>query len=278
MEQKLAAYLQSQEVPLDQESLKKADLEAHRHWYQKLEDFLYANPIEAGNAYYAVASAGYGVSGYLRRQDGNREAGNANLGVTGLSVIGALSSILIPERTPEQIKKRGEEGTLWGKVQEHPLGYVRWAFLGVDALAAYEAIGEYHAAKQLPKGDRYRPWQFTMAGLSVVAMVTSMVSDWLTSGSKKAGGSAEERSAAQQALEEAAAHQLMTLPPAERTALAKATAHYLVAQPELRFIDRDPDQLAQEMLQKIETRIAAKPEIGEHTKRIAASPFSDIAR
>lgn len=272
LEEKLAAYLHAHGVPLDVAEIKKADAHTQRGYFRKLEDFLYSYPIEAGNAYYATASLGYGVSGHLRRQDGNTQAGNANIGVTALSMTGALASILIPERTPEQVKQQGQEGTLWGSIQKHPLGYVRWIFLGVDALAGMEALGEYKSARNMARNDPYRKWQFTMAGLSVLAMGTAMVSDWLTSGSKKAGGSPEARSAAQQALETHAAAQLASLPAGEQATMAKVVAQYLVAQPELRFVDRDADQLARELLQKLHTLGNAQPAPAHlHTERLAGA-------
>jgi len=273
LEHKLAAYLHKAGVPLSVEELKQADAETQRGWFHTLEGFLYDHPIECGNAYYAVASTGYGVSGYLRHKDGNRKEGLANLGVTALSMTGALASILIPERTPEQIKKQGQEGTLWGKIQQHPLGYVRWIFLGVDALAGLEAVGEFRSARKLPKGEPYRPWQLTMAGLSIAAMGAAVVSDWLTSGSKKASGEPAVRDAAQQALETAAAQHLATLPPAQRAELAMATASYLVKQHELRFSDRDPVQVAKEILQKVEAAVAQHgvAAVGAHTQRLAAA-------
>jgi hypothetical protein len=273
LEEKLAEFLKESGVPLDAATLHKADEHTRHGWFKKVEDFFYAHPIECTNAYYALAATGFAVSGALRHKDGNIKAGNANLGVSALILSGALASIIIPEKTPEQIEAKGQTGTLWGNIQKHPLGYVRWLFLGADAMAGLEAVGEYQAAKKLPHGDAYRPWQFSMAGLSVVAMVTTLISDWLTSGSKKAGGTPEQRSAAQQHMIDEAANHLAKLPPAEREALAHKVAAYLSHQPELRFNDILPQKLEATLLKEANQFAEppgkpAKEVLGEHTRHV----------
>ena len=286
LEDKLADHLRREGVPLDAAMLRKADDHTRHGWFSKVEDFLYAHPIECANAYNAAAGIGYMVSGVLRRRDGNLKSGNANLGLSAIMLTGALASILIPEKTPEQIAAKGQSGTLWGKMQEHPLGYVRWLFLGGDVLDGMGAIGEFQGAKKLAKGDPYRTGQFAMAGLSVTAMVTALVSDWVTSGSKKAGGEPGDRDAAQQQLVNAAALQLAQLLPEQQQRLVQTVASYLTQQHELRFSDRDPKVVAEELLQRVHaltTGSATAPEtkatLGTHTEKfINPAPLQQISR
>ena len=283
LEEKLAHFLKGEGVPLDAATLRKADKDAQHGWFKKLEDFFYAHPIECTNAYYALASTGFAISGALRRKDGNIKAGNANLGVSALYLAGALASIIIPEKTPEQIEAKGQTGTLLGNIQKHPLGYVRWLFLAADSMAGLEAVGEYQSAKKLPHGDSYRSWQFGMSGLSAVAMVTTLISDWLTSGSKKAGGKPEERDAAQaQMIAEAAKH-IAALPSAKRSALAQEVANYLAHQPELRFNDVNSQKLETILTRKI-NQFASKDStpdkevFGAYSKKITQANSSDLPR
>lgn len=270
LEEKLASYLQQHGVPLDAQTLRKADADQRHGWFTKVEDFFYAHPIECTNAYYTLAATGFAVSGALRRKDGNIKAGNANIGVGALVLAGALASILIPEKTHEQVEAQGQAGTLWGKIQEHPLGYVRWLFLSADAMIGMQAVGEYQAAKALPKGDGYRQWQFGMAGLSATAMGMAMTADYLTSGSKKAGGTPEAREGAQAQLLAAAGKQLASMPAAEREAIIQTVAQYLSKQPELRLYDRTAEQLAADLRQRVDSALPAqnKAVLGQHTAQL----------
>lgn len=278
LQEKLAGYLQQAGVPLDAETLRKADAQTRHGWFSKLEDFFYAHPIECGNAYYAAGATGFAVSGRLRRSDGNQRAGNANIGVGALSLAGAFASILIPEKTPEQIEAQGQTGTVWGNIQKHPLGYVRWLFLAADAMAGLEAVGEFQAAKKMAVGTHYRPWQFAMAGLSAAAMVTTLASDWLTSGSKKAGGTPKARAAAQETLLHEAASHIAALPEAQQQQLTQTLARYLVQQHELRFQDRNPQQLAAELLQQVHAyaqqpaAVSSKPVMGAFSAQAVLTP------
>ncbi len=261
LEEKLADYLRKEGVPLDAATLRKADHAARHGWFKKIEDFFYAHPIECENAYNALAATGFAVSGALRLRDGDVQAGKANLGQSALMLVGALATIIIPEKTPAQIAAKGQSGTLWGKVQQKPLAYTRGLLVAGDLMNGFQARGEYRAAMQLPQGDRYRKGLFAMSGLSVAAMGTAIFSDVMTSGSKKAGGTPEARSAAQQAIITAAANHIAALPPAQQQHLATATADYLIHQKELRFQDRHPEELAVELLQTLSlqprTHIAA---------------------
>ena len=211
-----------------------------------------------------------GVSGVLRRRDGNIRAGNANLAFSGLMLAGTLASILIPEKTPEQIQAAGEKDTLLGKIEQQPLSYVRWLFFAGDALAGVEALGEFQAAKKLPKGNAYRPWQFGMSALSLLAMGTFLGGDWLTgAGSKKASGKAEESSAAQETLLTHAAQIIASQPVEAQQKLAQSTAAYLIQQNELRLIDRKPADLAAEILASIHARVPQHDTaMGEHTAKL----------
>ena len=252
LEHKLAAFLHQSGAPLDAASLRRANAETHQGWFRKLEDFFYAHPIECTNAYYSAASAGFAFSGSQRRHDGNMLAGNANIATSALATSGALASIIIPEKTPEQIAAQGQQGTLWGKIQQAPLSYVKWLFLGADAMAGVESLGEYAAAGKVPHGHPYRSWQFTMAALSAVAMGSNLVGDWLTSGSKKAGGTPQERDAAQHMVLQHAAQHLASLPYEQQMGLTKMVAVYLTQQHELRFQDQSADKIADHLLQQIQ--------------------------
>lgn len=252
LQEKLCHYLQQHGVPLDAESLRYADTEKRDGWHKKIEDFLYAHPIEIANAYNALAGIGFAVSGFLRHRAGDKQTGLANLGVSAAMITGALASIIIPEKTPEQIAAKGQTGTLWGKMQEHPLSFVRWIFLGGDVVDGLGAIGEFKRAKATPHGEPYRTGQFAMSALTTTAMVTSLASDWITSGSKKAAGEPKEREAAQQKILDEAARHIATLPPAEQPHLAQLVAEYLTHEHELRFSDRNTNQLTEELLQRVQ--------------------------
>lgn len=263
LEEKLAAFLQAKGVPLEAAVLKKADAETQRGWFAHLDDFIYDHPMECVNIYTGLASGGMAVSGLLRRREGNRQAGDANLAFAGLTVAGVLASVLIPEKTPEKLAAEGQTGA-WAKIQEKPLNYARWLFMAADASAGKEAWGEYKAADQLPTGTPYKPWQFGMSALSLTAMLTFLCSDWITgAGSKKASGTAEAHQTAQARLVSAAATMLANEPPERLTELAAQTAGYLTNQPGLRFVDRDPKAITKEILAAAKT--SDSPALGTHT-------------
>ncbi len=267
LEEKLAAYLQSEGVPLDAAMLKHADAHTQRGWFQKIEDFIFDHPIECVNAYTGLVSTGMAVSGVLRRRQGNKESGDANIGFAALTVAGVLASILIPERTPAQLAAEGKSG-LVAKIQERPLNYVRFLFMGADALEGKEAWGEYKAAKSMDAANPYRPWQFRMSALSLTAMASFLLGDWLTGAdSKKQAGTPVQHTAGQAKIIQAAAHTLAQQPPERLEMLAERAATYLARQPGLRFIDRPAKEIAEDI------RKAAQAEmLGPHTRKTTAAP------
>lgn len=107
IEDKLAAYLKAEGVPLDADALAHADHETQKSWFSKLEDFAYDHPIEVANVYNLLAASGMLVSGFERRKRGETTAGNANLASYAMLAAGMMVSVLTKELTPEQEKRTG---------------------------------------------------------------------------------------------------------------------------------------------------------------------------
>ncbi len=230
LEKKLAAFMKRHGMPLDAELLKKADEETRKGWFSKLEDFAYDHPMECGNIYNAVAALGMLGSGFLRRRRGELQSGNANI-INYLMILA---------------------GTLWGKMQEKPLNFAVWPFLGADISFGGQAYGEYKTAKQLPENSSLRPWMFIMSGISAFTMVAAVVGDVLTGfSSKKVGGNPKDREEAQNELIDKAARILASQPVEVQSQLAKEAAEYLSQQQGLRMADFDADALVLRILQSI---------------------------
>lgn len=277
LENKLADFLQKEGVPLDAEILKKADVHQRRNWFQKIEDFIYNYPIECTNAYYALASTGMLISGIVRLQSDDKSiriSGQSNIATSALVVAGSLVSILVPERTKEQIAARGQQGTLWGKIQERPLDYAVWTYMGSDLFTGLEAKGEWSAAKNLDSKDPFKKWAYAMPILSVFAMSCALFSDIVTGfSSKKAAGTDEDRNAAQQQLIHETAAILASLPVEKQLILVKSASEFLATQPELRMTNFDPKPLEERIIHEIAQYTANKefdPAQGTHSAKILA--------
>lgn len=252
MEGKLAAYMKEQGVPLEAEVMKNADAETQKGWFAKLEDFAYDHPIECANVYAAVASSGMLVSGILRSKRGEAKAGAANIISYMMGLTGTLASVLIPERTPEQIAAQGDKGTLWGKIQEKPLNYTIWPALVSDTSYSLQSYGEYQTAHAMAPDNPFRKWMFMMSGISAFVLATATVGDVLIGfSSKKTTGHSDEREAAQGQLIEYAAQMLAAQPPEAQVAFAQRAAEYLVRQQGLRMTNIDADSLSARILESI---------------------------
>ncbi len=252
LQEKLAAHLIKEGVPLDADAIKKADQYAQRSWFQKAEDYLYNYPIECTNVYYSFASLGMMVSGLIRRRGtpADVKAGNANLITGGMILAGTLASLLIPEKSKEQIAAQGQQGTLWGHMQERPLNYAVWAFIASDLSTGAEALGELERAKQLPQGEKFKPWAYAMAGFSAFSMLAAIAGDVLTGfSSKKVSGSDDEIATAKAHIIETLDKYLGQQPEPLRTQFAKAACDYLVHQPELRMTNEMSETLQQALAQ-----------------------------
>lgn len=278
LEGKLSAYLKQHDVPLDVATLKKADDEQRRGWFSKLEDFMYNHPTEINSACIALASAGILKSGFTRIRAGEKIAGAGNIAVSGLAIAAALSGILIPEKTPEQIAAKGQSGTVWGEIQKSPLSYANWIMLAGDLTEGVNARGEFKTAKALAKSDPFRKWGFTISALSAVTMVCYLVGDSLSGfGSKKNAGAPKDRNTAQRQLLEETARIVSAVPPEKREAILHDTAVYLSQQPELRMLDFSPEQLQQQVDAMLRgTHRLCEPDAvaihmaaGKHTERLA---------
>lgn len=269
---KLTAYLQRENVPLDAATLRAATEEQRRHWFSKLEDFLYNYPVECDNAYNIVASTAMIRSGLLRKQSiTESKTGQMNVIFGSLGLIGSLISIFVPERTPEQIANSGQAGTFLGKMQERPLVYALGFSLVSTAAEALTAYNEYNTAKGIAKDDPFHPYASAMWILSAIATALYIVGDWLTdTGEKRATGSKEDREAAQQTIIAEAAHILEHLPKTERRKTVHKLAEYMAEQPELRMVDFNASKLADKLLEKIEEHQKANP-----VTAIAASPHAE---
>ena len=270
LEEKLSDHLRRQGVPLNAETLRLADAHTRHGWFHHLEDFLYNHPIEVQNAYVALATAGFTVSGLLRRRDGHKAEGNANLAVSGLILIRTLASILIPEKTDAQIAADGQTGTVVGAIEKKPLAAIQWIALTDHGISGVAALGEMRSAQKLATTDAFRPWQQGMAGFSAAAMAAFISSDFLTgSASKKASGTPEEHEAAQAKLLHHAATVLAALPPEQQQTLAADTASYLTKQPELRLHDRDAGEVTQAILTEAQAMAKSAPACGTHAEKLA---------
>lgn len=268
LEGKLAAFMQQNGIPLDAGQMQKADAETRKGWFAKLEGLAYDHPMEFANIYNVVAASGILGSGLLRRRSGGkgeREAGNANILNYMLLLVGTLTCVLIPERTPEQIARRGDSGKLWGKMQEKPLNFAVWPFLGADASYALQSYGEYKTAKEMPHDSRLRPWVFGMSAISAFTMASFMAGDALTGfGSKKPGGDPVQREAAQQQLIDTAAAILANQPAETQAMLARKASEYLAKQQALHMTDFDAGDLSARIMAAIASRQAVGTEAGNN--------------
>ena len=280
LEDKFAAFLQKEGVPLDADVLRKADAHTQRGWFQKIEDFMYNYPIECTNAYYALASTGMLASGLIRSKSDSKNVQNsgvANIATTALILAGTLTSILVPERSKEQIAARGQTGTFMGRIQERPLDFAVWMYMASDLSIGYEARGEYNAAKALGKNDPFKKWALVMPIVSVFSMICGLFSDAVTGfSSKKAGGSDEDRTAAQEQLMKDAAAIMAAQPPEAQQKLVKMAAKFFSEQPELRMTNFDPAPLEKKLIEAIRNH-SAKPAFslqGEHSAKLLAENLS----
>lgn len=250
---KLAAYLQRENVPLDAATLRAASEEQRRHWFSKLEDFLYNYPVECDNAYNIVASTAMIRSGLLRKQSlTESKTGQANIVFGSLGLIGSLISIFVPEKTPEQIANSGQAGTFLGKMQERPLVYALGFSLASTVAEGLTARNEYKTAKSFAKDDPFRPYANAMWILTALATAFYIVGDWLTdTGEKRATGKPEAREEAQKQIIGEAAKMLELVPATDRRKTVHRLAEYMAEQPELRMVDFNSSKLAEKLLKAI---------------------------
>lgn len=244
LQEKLAAHLQHGGVPLNSETLRKADAETRRGWFGKFEDFMYQHPIECANICNTMAATGMLASGLLRRKRGEIKSSNANLFTSALLLGGSLILMFTPERTPEQIHENGHDGTLWGAMQKRPLAFAMPPFLAADLSFAAQAWGEHHTAKQLPTNSKLKPYASLMSWLSVGVMACFFGGDVMTGiSSKKMHGTPEDHQANQEKMVEAAAQMLSAVPPDQLQFMAKSAAEYMSKQQWLRMVELKPEIL-----------------------------------
>jgi hypothetical protein len=256
LQSKLAAYLKKEGVPLDIDTLKKATDEQRRSWFNTMEDFCYNHVSELNAAYIALVDLGMMHSGIIRLKKGETLAGIGNISMSVLTIGAALTSILVPEETKEQVAAKGQSNTLWGKLKQKPLSLATGMFVLSDLTEGINAIGEHRTA--MKAGGKFGPWSMGMAAFSALTMGLFTTADTLAgSGSKLNGGDPEERKKAQQELVEKAAAILASQPKKVRKALIHKTAEYMVKQPELRMancdVNCDVNCLEKDMLAAIET-------------------------
>jgi hypothetical protein len=240
---KLASHLRDNDVPLLREPWQDA-AQAHqeRSLFDKIEDFLYAHPIETANAWGALTSAGLTASGYMRHgnesaSQSERNAGIGNIAQGALITSAALASIFLPEKPSETVRAQGDDGTLWGDIQEHPLRYTNALFAAADLMQGHVAVQEWQKAGDLPPDDERKGWMYMISAASAIAMVTAISGEILVgSDSKKASGSSEALQEARQQLLESAAPVLASQPEACRHHLIAGAVDFLSRQPELRLI------------------------------------------
>lgn len=253
LQEKLAGYLQQSGVSLNAESLQKASAESRRGKFGILEDFLYQHPIECTNLCNTAAASGMLVSGLLRRKHGELKSSNANLVISALLIAGSLVLMLTPERTPEQIKAQGQEGSLWGAMQQRPLAYAMPPFLAADLSFAGQAWGEYHTAKQLPVTSRLKPYSKLMSWLSVGVMACFFGGDVMTGiSSKKMHGTPQEHLENQEKMVQEAARMLSHVPADELKFMVHNASQYLAKQQWLRMVELQPDALEARILNAVE--------------------------
>lgn len=246
---KLAEHLQAAGVSLDGQALREADAQTRRGWFGKLDDFIATHPMETTNMFNSAAAAGMLTSGILRRRRGEIKAGNANIGISALLFIGSLILMFTPERTPEQIRESGQEGTLWGTLQKRPLAFAMPAFLAADASFAVQAWGEHVTGKQLTATSTLKPYASLMSWLSVGVMACFFGGDVLSGvSSKKMHGAPDELHAAQEKIIAAAAQMLGTLPIEQQRAMAHEAAGYMAKQQWLRMVELKPRELEARIL------------------------------
>lgn len=253
LEEKLAAHLREHGVPLDAEVLAKADRQTQRGWFQKLEDFLYQYPTEVMNAWFGAASLLLIKAGYTDYQSGNK--GGAMDIAAGISILaGGLFGILVKEKTKEQLIREGKDPeNFWSKVQQRPLAGASGLYMANNGIGAYGTYKYISAFGATSKDDPKYKLSMAMAGISSLKVSSYVASNLLTgSGSKKAGGTAEERTSAQGEVVTMAAGIIRKLPEDAQASTASIMAQYLTHQHELRMSDQDAAELEGKILQAVQ--------------------------
>lgn len=284
LEHKLAAYLQKEGVPLDPDQLRQAEEEKRRGWFKKIEDFVYNHPTDVLNAYYGLAATGLIYSGlktYTQQQGSlNNFSGDLfrnlipkkgapdGIGefVSGFLVVaGALVGIFLKEKSPQELKNAGFMQKL---LHTQPLAWSSGIYMANN-------YGAYLASKTELEESRVTGRDHHRYSLRFVTLAAYVLSNLLVgSGSKKAGGKPEEREQAQEALAYAAGRILAAQSPAQQQFLASKTAEYLVKQRELRLEDRDPAELAQQIMAAIPSEKARAEGDGKFQRRLAEHAVS----
>ena len=105
LENKLASYLHDQGVKLEGDALEIALREKNKGVLRKIEDFAYEYPSEIMHACFALGATGLIRSGLKDFKGPDKKIGTLGMGISVLT--GALTGVLVKEKTPEQLAKLG---------------------------------------------------------------------------------------------------------------------------------------------------------------------------
>lgn len=254
LKQKLASHLELSGAQLREGLVQEFQLGKPQGIKEKLESFIANYPIEVTSAGYALASTGLVRSGLKQLKNPNNKGAGINQVALGGCIIGsALAAISIPERTADQLIRAGRDpDSLFSKLQQRPMMYSRVISVGGNFISGYGAWKEIKYGLSLEKNSAERRHALTLGALSAFATACFITGNFMLGiSSKKASGSPEERSEAQQEMIVAAASILAAQPPEMQRPLAEAAVAYLTKQPELRMSDIDPKLLTEQVMEAV---------------------------
>ncbi len=242
LQQKLTSHLELSGAKLEEALRAEFQLGQPQGIGDKLQSFLYNHPTEVMSAYYGVGATGLIRSGI--RQN--------NIGHTGLGsciIASALVANLVPEKTPEQLVREGNNpDSLLGKIQQRPLRLANAISMGGNLISGYGAYREIKSG--LDPNNPNAKHTLILGAISAFATASFIAGNYLVgTSSKKANGTPEEHQQAQQQLVDSAASILAAQPRELQKALAARAAEYLCTQPELRMSDADPAALTTQILE-----------------------------
>lgn len=263
VENRLHDYLRKEGVSLDAEALQKADQHEKRGLADKLTNFCYDHPTELLNGYYALAALGMLKSGFTKQDSGEIKAAS-------FVIAGALAGIFLKEKSPKELEDAGMIDTL---LHRKPLAISSGLFLANNVGSFESAYNEQQRVlkKEDPTAfDQKYLLKYLTAGLYVASNLA------VGSGSKKAGGTEEDRIAGQQQLYQRIGDVLAAHPPEQRQELAQKTGEFLSTQKKLRLEDQTPEALAGKILAAVSGQPQRAESLNEQHQRQHADRVLDI--
>jgi hypothetical protein len=207
LEHRLAAHFQEQGITLTEEVLLKAKKENDKGFFQKFEDFCYKYPKEILNAVYGIGACFLIKGGHddlkdilAAEQNRSFKARDiydvSSLGM-GLSILaGALSGLLIKNKSKEQIEEEGI-GSFRGAIHEH----ASWFNGGFYLLNNVFTIKGAMANKEKYQSDKYKnlDGSVNFFNQNMYLLRTITAASYITSNILIGTGASAEKAAAERA-------------------------------------------------------------------------------